>query len=243
MDAIFSDVHGNLEALEAVLKDIERHDDVGRIICLGDTIGYGASPVECLDIVQERCRFALLGNHEYAVLHDVEGFNPMAAQAVLWTRKQLSRKHLQYISSLKSARLEGEVLFVHGSVRDPLMDYVREADSYVAFKKIVDFIRSEFTHFEVCFTGHNHRSFLGTEEGFIYPHELMKRFDIRGEKLYVCVGAVGQPRDDDPRASYVLWDETHVEYFRVPYDIEGAAAKIRKAGLHEFLGERLYVGM
>ena len=243
MYAVFSDIHGNLEALEAVLKDIERRDDIERLLCLGDTVGYGASPRECLDIIRERCDFVLLGNHEYAVLHDVEGFNPMAAQAVQWTRRQLSREQLQYVASLKSARLEGDVLYVHGSVRDPLMDYVRPVDSYLAFKEIVNFIRSEFTQFDICFTGHNHRAFLGTEEGFLYPHELMKRFHVKGERLYVCVGAVGQPRDDDPRASYVLFDGESVEYFRVPYDIQCAADRIKQAGLHEFLGERLFMGM
>jgi diadenosine tetraphosphatase ApaH/serine/threonine PP2A family protein phosphatase len=243
MDAIFSDVHGNMEALEAVMGDLDRRSGVDRIICLGDTVGYGPNPAECLALVRKRCQVVLLGNHEFALMNDIEGFNPMAAQAILWTRRQMSREDMQYIGTLKSAWQENQVIYVHGSVRDSLMDYVREADSYTAFRKLVDFIRREFRQFEICFTGHNHRAFLGTEEGFIYPHELMKRFHLKGERLYVCVGSVGQPRDDDPRASYCLYDGECVEYFRVPYDINKTAEKIKKAGLHEFLGERLFVGM
>jgi diadenosine tetraphosphatase ApaH/serine/threonine PP2A family protein phosphatase len=242
VEAILSDIHSNLEALQAVLEDVEQHS-VDRIICLGDVVGYGPSPAECVRIIMERCEFTLLGNHEFAVLHGPEGFNPIAETALTWTREQLrDRELLRFIQGLKSARLEDDRLYVHGSVRDPLLDYVREAESYLSFRRMVDEIRETFTIFNLCFTGHNHRAFLGTDEGFIFPHAGAHRFHVKGSKLYVCVGSVGQPRDEDWRACYTLFDGETVEYRRIPYDVEKTARRIREVGLHEFLAERLFVG-
>ncbi|MBN1809879.1 MAG: metallophosphoesterase family protein [Planctomycetes bacterium] len=245
MDLIFSDVHGNLAAFEAVMKDAERHK-AERVICLGDTVGYGPDPVECLRRVRNYCDVVLMGNHEYAVVHGADGFNPIAEEAIEWTRVQLV-KHMgeeviDYLDGLKSAYIEEEALFVHGSIKDPLMDYVREADSYASFRKLVDTIRQDFQGFNVCFTGHNHRAFLGTDEGFIYPHEVVHRFNITDSKLYACVGSVGQPRDGDPRACYVTFDGEWIDYHRVEYDISRTAKRIAEQGLHPFLAERLFAG-
>jgi diadenosine tetraphosphatase ApaH/serine/threonine PP2A family protein phosphatase len=241
-EAIISDVHGNLPALEAVLADIERLG-VERIVCLGDTIGYGPFPAECLRLVMERCQWMLLGNHEYALIHGAEGFNPAAETAMAWTRDQLKAKELlRYIESLRPARLEEGRLYVHGSVKDPLMDYVREADSYLAMRRLIDELKGSFTIFNICFTGHNHRAFLATDVGCLSPHPGVHRFEVAGAKLYACVGAVGQPRDDDPRSCYVLFDGSVVEYRRVAYDIEAVARRIREAGLSDFLAERLFLG-
>ena len=244
-EAILSDTHGNYEAFKTVIAHIDALEDpVERIICLGDVIGYGPQPVECLQLVMERCEFTLLGNHEFAVLHDTEGFNPIAEQAIKWTRAQIKDKeHLKFMQSLKSARLEGDVLYVHASVKDPLMDYVREPDSHESFLRLADTLEREFRYFDLCFTGHNHRSFLATREGVIYPHSVVSKFNVKKEKLYICVGSAGQPRDEDPRASYVVFDGETVEYFRVEYDIERTAALVREAGLHEFLAERLFTGI
>jgi diadenosine tetraphosphatase ApaH/serine/threonine PP2A family protein phosphatase len=242
LEAIISDVHGNLAALEAVLEDIEDRK-VDRTVCLGDVVGYGPRPAECMRIVKERCEFTLLGNHEFAFLHGAEGFNPMATAAITWTRDRLrDRDIIKYLHSLKSAKLEEDRLYVHGSVRDSLLDYVREADSYLSFRRLVDELRESFTLFNICFTGHNHRRFLGTEEGFIFPHPGVHRFHVKDAKLYVCVGSVGQPRDEDWRASYVTHDGETVEFHRVQYDIERTAREIRESGLHEFLAERLFLG-
>ncbi len=242
IEAILSDVHGNIEALTAVMEDIDKRG-VDRIVCLGDVIGYGASPHECLDIAMKRFDVCLLGNHEWAVLHEPEGFNPIAEKAIEWTRWQVRQKeYTRFLSGLVSARLEGHVLYVHGSIRDPLMEYVREAEDYEALQRAFKTLREEFKLFDICFTGHNHRAFLTTEVGMIYPHEVISRFHVKGERLYVSVGSVGQPRDDDPRACYVLYDEEYVEYRRIKYDVALAAEKIRKAGLHEFLAERLHLG-
>lgn len=243
--AVISDVHANLAALEAVLEDIAK-SGITNIYCLGDTIGYGPKPAECLRLVRQRCKVLLMGNHEYAVANKPYGFNPVAEQAVEWTRRelaaQLGPEVFDYLRSLNAAHVEGNVLYVHGSIKDPLMDYVREADSYASFRKLVESIRHDFKQFDVCFTGHNHRAFLGTEEAFIYPHEVVHRFFVKGAKLYVCTGAVGQPRDGDPRACYVTFDGEWVDYHRVVYRIETTAEAIRQAGLHPFLAERLFAG-
>jgi len=242
IEAIVSDIHSNLEALSAVLEDMEKRD-VGRIVCLGDIIGYGASPRECLDVAMERFEVCLLGNHEFAVLHDSDGFNPIAERAVEWTRWQLRRKeYARFLCGLVSARLEGNFLYVHGSVRAPLMEYVREAEDYASLKRGFKVLREEFKLFDICFTGHNHRAFMSTDVGLVYPHPVVSRFPVKGEKLYVCAGSVGQPRDDDPRACYVIYDGECVENGGAPYEGGGAAAKIRAAGLHEFLAERLFLG-
>lgn len=242
LEAIVADIHGNLAALEAVLEDIDRLG-VDRIVCLGDVVGYGPRPAECAQIVMDRCEFTLLGNHEFALLHGTEGFNPMAASAMAWTREQIhGREIFKRFQDLRPAKFEEDRLYVHGSVRDPLLDYVREADSYLSFRRLVEEIRESFTLFNICFTGHNHRAFLGTDEGFIFPHAGAHRFHVKGAKLYVCTGSVGQPRDEDWRAAYVTYDGETVEYHRVSYDVERTAGEIRTAGLHEFLAERLFLG-
>jgi diadenosine tetraphosphatase ApaH/serine/threonine PP2A family protein phosphatase len=162
---------------------------------------------------------------------------------VAWTKKQITDQELlMYLSNLKAARLENDILYVHGSAEDPLMEYVREAEDREDFERFVEDIKRSFKRFDLCFTGHNHRAFLGTDEGMIFPHPGVTRFNVRDAKLYVCVGAVGQPRDEDWRASYVIYDGETVEYRRVAYDVEATARRIREAGLHEFLAERLFVG-
>ena len=242
MDAIVSDIHGNLAALEAVLEDIGRRQ-VERIISLGDVIGYGPRPAQCLRIAMERFAFSLLGNHEYAVLRGPEGFNPIAVQAINWTKKQITDPELIfYLSSLKAARLEDNILYVHGSAEDPLMEYVRESEDHAQFVKFVEDIHRDFQRFDLCFTGHNHRAFLGTPDAFIFPHPAWSKFHVKGKKLYICVGSVGQPRDDDPRSSYATFDGDVIEFHRVPYDVERTAREIREAGLHPFLAERLAQG-
>lgn len=241
-EAVISDIHGNIEALRAVLEDIDRQG-VDRIACLGDVIGYGANPNECMRLVMERCAFTLLGNHEHAILHGTVGFNPIAEEAMKWTREQVrDREILRFLDGLQSAKLDEGRLYVHGSVRDSLLDYVREVESYISFRQLVDEIDESFTIFNICFTGHNHRAFLGTKEGTLDPRSGVSRFHVSEEKLYVCVGSVGQPRDDEWRPCYVLYDGECVRYRRVPYDVEAAARKIRDAGLHEFLAERLFAG-
>ena len=244
--AIISDVHGNLAALEAVLADISRFDP-DTIVCLGDTVGYGPQPAECLSIVRQTCSTVLMGNHEHAVLYGAEQFTPLAQIAIDWTARALRDKDtLDYLSSLECDLRGGNVRFVHGSIRNPLLDYVREADTPWAFFYLVRTLQNDFTDFNICFVGHNHRAFLGTEVGYIFPHDTgpisKTAFHIGSEKAYVSVGSVGQPRDGDWRSSWVMFDGEGVEYHRVEYDRDVTINLIQRAGLPEFLAERLRFG-
>lgn len=244
--AFVSDIHGNLAALRAVLADIEAHG-ADRLICLGDTVGYGPQPEECLRIVRKRCAHVLMGNHEHAVLHGAQNFTPLARQAIDWTAGQLRDPDvLSYLNNLSPSLSIGTALLVHGSVRDPLNDYVREADSPWMFYRLVQTLRDDFRDFDLCFCGHNHRAFLGTELGYIFPHDdpptPQMRFRMEGQKAYVSIGSVGQPRDGDPRASWVMYDGESVEYHRVEYPRQETVDLIRKVGLPSFLADRLLYG-
>ncbi len=243
--AVISDVHGNLEALEAVLARIDGLG-VEAIYSLGDAVGYGPDPEACLRLTAARCRHRLMGNHEYAVVHPNLGFtfNPVAQKALEWTRERVREAGLlDLISGLQPHHQEGDVLFVHGSARDALEEYVTESDKrgYSVFDEMVESLEKDFTSFRLCFVGHNH--ILATTEGFLHPHEGLKEFQVpREEKLYVSVGSVGQPRDRDPRACFVTFDGDRVAYHRVPYDFAGTAGKIRARGLPDYLADRIAVG-
>lgn len=244
--ALISDVHGNLPALQAVLADIDRIG-VDAIFCLGDTIGYGPQPRECLEIIEKRCKLVLMGNHEHAILYGAEHFTPLARVAIDWTAGQLRDPSLlRYLESLPPKAKFDRFLFVHGSIKHPLFDYVREADSPWMFYRLVQTLRQDFTHFDLCFVGHNHRAFLGTEVGYIFPHDEpptpQMKFIVQDQRAYISIGSVGQPRDGDPRSSWVLFDGTSVEYHRVPYDRQVTVDRIRQAGLPSFLADRLLLG-
>lgn len=244
--ALISDIHGNVAALEAVLADIDSYSPEA-IYCLGDFVGYGPEPRECLEIIRKRCSVVLMGNHEHAVLHGAEHFTPLARIAIDWTAQQLRDPGvLEYLASLNPRHQQDRLLFVHGSVRDPLFDYVREADSSWMFYRLVQTLREKFEEFDLCFVGHNHRAFLGTELGYIFPHDNpptpQTTFQLEGQKAYVSVGSVGQPRDGDRRSSWILFDGKSVEYHRVEYDRQRTIDLIYKAGLPEFLADRLLYG-
>ncbi len=241
--AILSDIHANIVALEAVLSDIAKRDDIERIICLGDNIGYGPRPKEVLDIVIDHFSSSLMGNHEWACINGPQNFNSMAAEAILWTSEQVKdKKYTDFIESLSPAALEGKFLFVHGSVRDPLMDYVREANSPEKFHSLVETLQRDFKQFDCCFVGHNHKPFLGTGDGYIFPHKLMNRFKVDEGKLYVSVGSVGQPRDKNPQSCYTIFDGEFVEFVRVKYDVQKAIELFTDTNLHSFLAHRLISG-
>ncbi len=247
--AIVSDIHGNLAALEAVLHDIEQQQ-VDRIICLGDVIGYGPKPCECLDLVMD-FGFCVLGNHDSSALFDPEGFNVAAEQAIFWTRSQIecggdgpeaSRRRMKYICSLPRLVEEGAVLFVHGSPRGPTNEYVFPEDTQNIKK--MDKLFSLISH--LCFQGHTHVPGVFTSDlRFVRPIDIPTGYDVRdrGERLMINVGSVGQPRDGDPRSCYVIFDEERVEFRRVEYDIERTISAIEaEPELDDFLGYRLREG-
>ena len=243
--AIISDIHSNLEAFEAVLADIETQN-VDQIYCLGDIIGYGPNPRECIDRVQQ-CDLCILGNHDQGALFDPGGFSSGAERAIFWTRGQLESGEDEraigrwnYLSELPRSQMEGDDLFVHGSARNPLNEYVFPEDVYNTRKieKLFSLIRRR------CFQGHTHVPGIFTMQGMFYrPDEINDHFEFGDDKAMINVGSVGQPRDGDPRSCYVLMSDEMVEFRRVVYPLEKTIEKIYDVGeLDNFLGDRLREG-
>lgn len=240
MIAVCSDIHGNVDALEAVMDDMEKRG-VSDVICLGDVIGYGGAPQACIRRVREAGWKVLAGNHEEALIYPevLEYFSPPAAVSIEWTDRQLSSSEKSWVADLPHV-LRGEgAEWVHASLDDPLeWEYVlgrREA-------------KLHFQHQtrRVAFCGHTHVAMVWKSGRRIHAKPPSnRRFTIqKSGKTLVNVGAVGQPRDGDNKACYVLYDplEVTIQFRRIPYDIEAAQEKILRAGLPEFLAERLAVG-
>ena len=252
MIAFISDIHSNLPALQAVLADIERLGSVEKILCLGDVIGYGPKPIETLELVASRCKLMLMGNHEYAVLHGAFGFHAAAKRAVDWTREQLQdvspgtrRKALwSLIEELPIRHEIDDLLLVHGSPRDPVMEYVLESDLWEGSDpEKIDQIFAAFRR--LCFVGHTHRPGVFTADRCFLPAaELPEGFDISdGGKYLVNIGSVGQPRDRDNRACYLVFSGDAVYWRRVAYDIDTTAAQVRATkALDQRFADRLYRG-
>ncbi len=243
--AIISDIHGNLEALTAVLEDIRRVG-VDEICCLGDVIGYGPNPRECIDQCRE-FKFTLLGNHDNGALFDPEGFSSGAERAIFWTRKQLednsyegAEERWNFLAQLPRTVREDKLLFVHGSPRSPLNEYVFPEDIYNQRKieRIFGFIKN------YCFQGHTHVPGVFTENCRFYsPSEISNQYTLNHQKLMINVGSVGQPRDNDPRSCYVILEDSQIEFRRVEYDPGPTREKILQIpDLDDFLGERLLDG-
>ncbi len=248
MYAIVSDLHSNIEALEAVMEDMAPFG-VERIYCLGDVIGYGPDPLPVLDIA-EKFEFALMGNHEEGLLFFAEDFNPRARQALEWTKAQITDGDMskekkndiwQRIDAMPKSRRTDQAVFVHGSLRQETRDYVMPADSDDKLKMGEIF---SLVDRAVCFFGHTHIPGVWTQGGsYVHPEDLNYEFRLPDEKVLINVGSVGQPRDGDNRSSYVLIDEDHVEFRRVPYDYETTMKKIMKIeDLSDTLAARLKVG-
>jgi predicted phosphodiesterase len=248
MKAIVSDIHSNLEAFEAVLADIAAYD-VEAIYCLGDVVGYGPNPRECLELVMEHCQVAILGNHDQATMWDPREFNRTAEKAAFWTRNQLdapirnreaAERRWEYLSERPSKHRENGVLYVHGSPRNALNEYIFPEDIYNQRKMEILFGLVD----QYCFHGHTHNPGVFTESlEFYAPDEIDYRFDLDGRKALINVGSVGQPRDRDPRACYVLLDDKIVWYRRVEYDVAKTIQKIKDIDdLDDFLGDRLRDG-
>jgi predicted phosphodiesterase len=245
--AIISDIHSNLEALQAVLKDIEKQK-VDEIYCLGDIVGYGPNPRECVDLVM-KCKVVLLGNHDQGAMFDPEGFNPPAERAIFWTRSQLEspgdnrlqkEKRWEFLAERPRSFRENGLLFVHGSARNPLNEYVFPEDIYNQRKMERIFALVE----RYCFQGHTHVPGIFTENlQFHSPEEIDYSYRLDGRKTLCNVGSVGQPRDGDWRACYILLDTDTIHYRRVEYDIDSTVKKIYAVpDLENFLGDRLRDG-
>lgn len=244
--AILSDVHGNLEALTAVLADIAAQN-ITAIYSLGDIIGYGPNPRECIDLAMN-FQVSVLGNHDQGALFDPEGFSSGAERAIFWTRQQLetatdveqNEKRWNFLLETPRMVLDGEDLFVHGSARNPLNEYVFPEDIHHP-KKLEKIFAIIPLH---SFQGHTHVPGVFTESGrFFSPPDIGFRYHLNGEKCMINVGSVGQPRDGDPRSCYVVLEGNEVQFRRVEYDYEVTIAKIYAIpDLENFLGDRLREG-
>ena len=251
--ALISDIHANIEALTAVLRDIDGRG-VARILCLGDVVGYGANPRECVDLVADRCEACLCGNHDQAVLYEPFNFNVGAERACYWTRRLLEDetdreklgKRWDFFGALP-LRLEVDgLLLVHGSPRKPVNEYLFSEDVYTSPSKITENFRRMENH-EACFVGHTHVPGVFLDDPYFDPPDELpeaRRYPLGEEKAIINVGSVGQPRDRDPRAAYAVINDDHeVEFIRVEYDNESAMRKIQAvAELDDFLGSRLLEG-
>lgn len=244
--AILSDIHSNLEAFEAVLHDIDEQG-VNEIYCLGDLLGYGPNPVEVVDLAMQRFNVCLLGNHDQAAQFDPEGFNAEAEQAIFWTRDQLenytdpiSASRWDFLGELPRFHRENDCLFVHGSPRNPLNEYVFQDEIYDERKMERLFAVVP----KYCFQGHTHVPGIFTESReFFAPTDIDLKYSLGNQKVMVNVGSVGQPRDRDPRACYVILEENLITYRRIPYDCEKTNAKIQAIpNLNNYLGFRLLSG-
>lgn len=217
---IVADIHGNLEALEAVLRRLE--GEVDQLVCLGDIVGYGPNPNECCEILRKRKILSVAGNHEKGTLGELEltWFNKNAAAAIRWTQKEILPENLEYIKGLPLTLDFPEFQIVHGSLVKPAEEYLAKlAEAIPTFERMTK---------PLLFVGHTHR-----------PLRL-----IYLDKEIVNPGSVGQPRDGDPRSAYIIYDTVKEEtpLFRVNYDVETVQKKMKTAGLPQFLIERLSEG-
>ena len=241
--AVLSDVHANLEALEVVLADVAaRRPDA--VLCLGDFVGYGPDPVACVDRLRPLLRGAVLGNHDAAAVEADDRlaarFNPYAYEALMWTRRQLTASARAYLQGLPHRIALPGVLCVHGSVRDPVEEYILDVDT----------ARASFraAAFDLCLVGHTHVPAVFTQAGEAVtadPLPAGRPLRLRPDRRYIVnVGSVGQPRDGDPRAAY-LWldtDSREAAVVRLEYPVERTQRKMRAAGLPAILAERLAYG-
>ena len=251
--AIISDIHANIRALQAVLAHAQAQN-AARVVCLGDVIGYGANPAECIDAARG-FDFCLCGNHEHGVLHDASKFNSEARQAAEWTRSLLKpgllasracKARWRFIQALPERHEEDGVLFVHGSPRNPVWEYLFETDTADLLGNTAPKVIGSLEIVKgLCFVGHTHIPGVITQDRkFLSTAALDGAYQYQREtKAIVNAGSVGQPRDDDPRACYAIWQDDTITFHRVEYDVAAAAKDIIEiAHLPAALGQRLLKG-
>ena len=236
--ALIADIHSNLEALEVVLNDA-KEQKCTHYACVGDVVGYGANPKECLDIVRNMGMPVVKGNHdEYCSVDSaLEGFNPHAAEAVNWTRSQLAEDDILWLREMRYIRLVANFSIVHATLDGP------KRWGYV-FDKLAAAASFTYQNTSVCFFGHTHVPVAFVKDSVVRGGTYSKFKTEPGKKYFVNVGAVGQPRDNNPKCAYVIYDtlDGTIEIRRLDYDIAAAQKKILAAGLPERLAERLAYG-
>ncbi|MDP1677923.1 MAG: metallophosphoesterase family protein [Bacteroidota bacterium] len=230
--AIISDIHGNLEALNAVLAKIDDLN-IQSIYCLGDIVGYGPSPNECVELIRSRNIPSIAGNHDKAVTGElsIESFSQMAKAGVLWTKSIITEENEEYLLNLPYSIQEHDIVFVHSSPDHP------EEFRYLLSPEDA---RESFDYFSnpLCVVGHTHRPVVFCED---YTTKEIRR----DKKFIVNVGSVGQPRDGNWKACFIIMDTEQytIEFIRVEYDVETVHKKIKAIGLPQKLADRLLAGM
>jgi predicted phosphodiesterase len=239
--AVISDIHSNLHALEAVLTDIDA-EAPDEIWCLGDVVGYGPRPNECADIVRERAAIVLVGNHDLAAIGklDTSEFGPLASESAHWTERRLGPEQAAWLRTLEPAATRAGLELYHGSARDPVWEYVLTEE--IALENL------QATSAPIVLVGHSHLALALSWDGKQLDGGLARggtELDTSGARWLINPGSVGQPRDGDARAAWLLIDidAGRAAFKRVPYPIEQTQAEMRAAGLPEDLATRLARGV
>lgn len=241
--AIIADIHANLAAFRAVLDDIERRGGLEEVWCLGDVVGYGPDPHQCIELLRQYNHLCVAGNHDWAAINkiDTSDFNPAAAAASHWTTQQLTPEDIQYLESLPLVTERGDFTLVHGSPRDPIWEYLLSTTD----------ARESFAYFQsqFCLVGHSHVplvfEYAETGACFLSEFQADTVLTLAKSRLIINPGGVGQPRDGDPRASYAIYDSEakSVSHYRVPYDIGATQTKMMECRLPVRLVMRLSYGV
>ena len=240
--AILGDIHANLDAFEAVLEDIRARGGFDELWCLGDIVGYGPEPHACVELLRRHKHVCIAGNHDLAAVGKIgiSSFNAPAAQACQWTTQQLTAEDVEYLESLPLESKQGDFSLVHGSPRQPVWEYLISVDDAC---DNFSYLGTEF-----CLVGHSHLPLVFGQDrsGHCTGGRLSAetKLGYAGQRLIVNPGGVGQPRDGDPRASYVIYDsDCQVMYhYRVSYDVSSTQAKMRELRLPASLVLRLTYG-
>ncbi|MCD6162302.1 MAG: metallophosphoesterase family protein [candidate division Zixibacteria bacterium] len=238
--AFFSDVHANLAALNAVILDF-RAEKIDRIFFLGDAVGYGPNPNECVELIDEIAEIKLMGNHDYAALGlmKTDYFNQYAAESMSWTKDSISQKAIEILSDFEITSEVDNFMLVHASPKEPdQWHYILDMDDVVE--------NFEYFKNQICLIGHTHRPYIVTrdEEGSCSISQKEQENICDNKRYLINIGSVGQPRDSDPRSCYLICDTEKkiVRLKRIAYNLNETQKQMSKAGLPEYLIERLAVG-
>jgi diadenosine tetraphosphatase ApaH/serine/threonine PP2A family protein phosphatase len=227
---ILGDIHSNLAAFEAVLGDSKKRGGFDKIWCLGDIVGYGPDPHECIELLRQHDHFCVAGNHDWAAIGQLDtlDFNPVAARACRWTTEQLTPQDIEYLQELPLDLCEDDFTLVHGSPREPIWEYLLSAES----------ARDNLSYFQTdfCLVGHSHVPLVfESDSGKIITSMFPDGSSLKlvKNRLIINPGGVGQPRDGDPRANYALYDveAKTIYHYRVEYDILATQRKMEERGL------------
>jgi diadenosine tetraphosphatase ApaH/serine/threonine PP2A family protein phosphatase len=234
--AILADIHGNLDAFEAVLRDIDEKGGADELWCLGDVVGYGPDPAECIALLRRHPHICVAGNHDWAAIGkiDISDFNPHAAAACRWTSGRLADGDVAYLENLPLRLERGDFTIVHGSPREPIWEYVMSVHEAEAN---FDCFATSY-----CLIGHSHvPAVFELSDDSCSIGEMKTLLKLGEHRLIVNCGSVGQPRDGDPRASYAIYDavEQVIYHNRVQYDVACVQQRMVSLGLPQFLAERL----